>query len=323
MNTLKREQPYWLYALLYATVYVFLIPWTEIRGAEFVDIENYIFRINYLHHGGKEHVYHGIAWLFSEPLWVAILHGIGNVFTDIRLVLYGISFFIVTVFSHFLFKRLPIFVVIIFLINPLSVHLFIEQIRSGLGLALLLLAYDSSSKKIAIFLILMAVFIHAAMYIFVTIYFLLYLFDHIVEPKKYYLWIIIFAFLFALFMGYGLHSILQAIGDRHAASVEDPGRVTSVKYTVGWFVFAGIFTLWADFTKRHIRIIVGYAIFMMSFVFFLSLIGSTSTRFVAAVIPFILLSISYLPKHFKEGTYMLLFAYDVLLFQYWFRAWIL
>ena len=323
MNTFEREQPYWFYALLYATVYVFIIPWTEIRGGEFTDIENYLFRINYLHRGGTEHVYHGIAWLFSEPLWVAILHWIGNTFTDIRLVLYGISFFIVTIFSHFLFKRLPIFLVIIFLINPLSVHLFMEQVRSGVGLALLLLAYDSSSKKIAIFLIFIAVFIHVAMFIFVTIYFLLYLLDHKVEPRKYYLWIVVLAFLFTLFIGYGLQGILHAIGDRHATSGQDAGKVTSVKYTIGWFAFAGIFALWADFTKRNIRIIVGYAIFMMSFVFFLSLIGSTSTRFVAAVIPFILLSISYLPKHFKEGTYMLLFAYNVLLFQYWFRAWIL
>jgi len=320
---LEREQPYWFYALLYATVYVFIIPWTEIRGAEFLDIGNYLFRIDYLHHGGQEHVYHGISWLFSEPLWGAILQLIGNVFTDIRLVLYGISFFIVTVFSYFLFKRLPILLVIIFLINPLMVHLFIEQIRSGVGLALLLLAYESSSKKMAIFLIVIATVIHVAMFVFVTIYFLLYLLDHKIEPKKYYLWILIFAFLFALFMGYGLQTILHAIGDRHASSGPDTVRVTTVKYTVAWFVFAGIFALWADFSKRHIRIIVGYAIFMMSFVFFLSLIGSTSTRFIAAVMPFILLSISYLPKHFKEGTYVLLFAYDILLFQYWFKAWVL
>jgi len=316
------KQAYWIYALLFATVFTFLIPWTEIRGSEFEDIENYLFRIDYLHNNGQERVYYGLAWLLSEPLWILMLHGIGDFFTNPRTALYIISFFIAIVFSSFLLKRLPVFIVIIFLINPLTIHLFLEQIRSGIGLSLLILAYENSSKKLSIILLIIAPLIHVAMLVFIGIYFLLYFLDQKVKANTYYLWVLVIAFIFALFIRYGLQGLLVIIGDRHAQSAQ-PENVTSVKYTIMWVLIAGIFATFADFSKRHIRIIVGYAIFMMSFVFFLSLIGSTTTRFVAAVIPLILLSINYLPKHFKQGTYLLLFTYNVLLFQYWFRAWIL
>ncbi len=310
-------------ALLFATFFVYVIPWVELFGEEFHDIPHYITRIIYLKGGGDEAVYHGIGWLFSEPLWKGIIIAIGNLFEDYRAVLYGISFFIVFTYTSFLLKRVEFYIAMIFLFNPMMVHLFIEQIRISFAFSLVLIAYEIYRQSrvyfyLAVILLVMAPLIHTAIVVFYAIYAVLYYADSRVEDKKYYLVSIGIALSVALFIKYGANIILMMVGDRRA-NYEKVIESSSIAYSIAWFIISWILAAFAEFKEHQSRIVVAYAITVMSFFFFSSVLNMFAARFVAVIMPFIIIAISYLPKHFKQGTYLFLLAYNIYSFKYWLK----
>ena len=313
----------YILALIFATLFVYVIPWVELFGEEFHDIPFYITRIIYLKAGGDEAVYSGIGWFFSEPLWKGIIIAIGNIFEDYRDVLYGISFFIVFVYTSFLIKRVEFYVAMIFLFNPMMVHLFIEQIRIAFAFSLVLIAYEiyrinRASLYFALLLLLIAPLIHTAIFVFYAIYAVLYYADSRVEDKKYYLVSIGIALFIALFMKYGANIVLMMVGDRRA-NYEKVIESSSIAYSIAWFIISWILAAFAEFKEHQSRIVVAYAITVMTFFFFSSVLNMFAARFVAVIMPFIIIAISYLPKHFKQGTYLFLLAYNLYSFKYWLK----
>jgi len=306
----------WLLILSFAYFFVYFISWTGILGKEFVDILNYLHRIDYLHHGGDEMAYTGIKWVLSEPLWRWIVIGIGENFTNPRMALYLVSFVALLLYGNFLFRRVEFYVGIIFLFNPMFVNLIVEQVRIALAFSLVVFAYDMPFKKLSVPLLIMAFLIHASMPIFLGIYFILYKLNSWVEPKKYYLYALFTALFIALFMKYGLDLILTAIGDRHAG-YGDIIDASSIAFSIVWFMIAMMLSIKADFQDSKNRILVAYAITIMSFFFFASALDIYGQRYVAVSIPIIIVAISYLPKHYKQATYVALFAYNMLMFKYW------
>jgi len=305
----------YLLSFLYAILITYVVPWTTIFHGDFVDIGNYLTRIEYLHRGGTEAIHSGISWIISEPLWKYIIIAIGFTFDDYRLALYLISILIVFLYGLFIFKRVDYYIGMIFLFNPIFINLVMAQIRSALAFAILLLAYDLKSKIWSTILAIMAFLIHASMPVFIFIYFLLSKLNQKVSPRKFYLITIITAFFFALFMRYGVDILLTIIGDRHAGYT-NVIRGASLSYSVVWFAIGLVIATFATFKNDNERIIAGYAITMTSFFFFSSLLGTFAQRYIALTMPFIIISISYLPKHFKQGTYVVLFLYILLLFKY-------
>ena len=63
----------YFFALFYAIFITCIVPWTTIYQQEFVDVLNYLNRIEYLHKGGNEAIHTGISWLLNEPLWKYII----------------------------------------------------------------------------------------------------------------------------------------------------------------------------------------------------------------------------------------------------------
>ena len=305
----------YFFSLFYAILVTYIIPWSTIYHGDFLDIENYITRIEYLHRGGNEAVHTGISWFFSEPLWKYIIIAIGFIFDDYRLAIYLVSIIIVFLYSIFLFKRVDYYIGMIFLFNPMFIDLVMAQVRSAFAFALLLLAYDLSSKRWTLVVAFMAVLIHASMPLFILIYFLLSKLNQTVTPKKYYLITIFTAFLFALFMRYGIDILLTLIGDRHAG-YEDVIAGASISYSIIWFTIGIVVAIFATFENEDERIIAGYAITMTSFFFFSSLMGNFAQRYVALTIPLIIISVGYLPKHFKQGTYIVFWLYILVMFKY-------
>ena len=59
---------YIILSFIFSIVFVFMIPWTEIKQIEFADLINYTDRATYLINGGTEREYFGISQLFSEFL---------------------------------------------------------------------------------------------------------------------------------------------------------------------------------------------------------------------------------------------------------------
>ena len=311
------NKPYNLYffSFFYAVLITYVVPWTSIYNGDFADITNYINRIEYLYAGGNEAVHVGIAWLLNEPLWKYIIIAIGYIFDDYRLALYLISIIIVFLYANFLFKRVPYYIGMIFLFNPIFIDLVMAQVRSAFAFALLLLAYDLRSKKWAIVIASASFFIHTSMPLFVLIYFLLKKLNETVDAKKYYLITIFAAFIIAVFIRYGVDILLSLLGDRRAG-YDTIIEGASISYSIVWFAIGLIIATFATFKDEKDRIIAGYAITMTSFFFFSSLMGSFAQRFVALTLPLIIISINYLPKHYKQGTYLMLWFYILLLFKY-------
>jgi hypothetical protein len=306
----------WIWAFFYATVYVFLIPWVDILGREFADTANYIFRITYMKEGGKEAELSIMQMILDEPVWRGIVFLLGITFEDYRFALYVISFIAMILYGSFFFRRVEFYVIIILLLNPMSVNLFIEQVRISLAFGLLLVAYDIDSKRIQTFFALMAFFIHASMPIFIGVYFILNYYNKKVEARKYYLIALGIALGMALFMKFGLDAVLTAVGDRHAG-YGDISAGSSIAYSISWFMIALSISVFANFEHEKERVIAGYAIVFMTFFFFGSILGVYAQRYVAVIMPIIIIAIGYLPPHIKQGTYLFMFAYNLFMFKYW------
>lgn len=306
----------WIWAFFYATVYVFLIPWVDILGREFADTANYIFRITYMKEGGKEAELSIMQMILDEPVWRGIVFLLGITFEDYRFALYVISFIAMVLYGSFFFRRVEFYVIIILLLNPMSVNLFIEQVRISLAFGLLLVAYDIKSKQIQAFMALMAFFIHASMPIFIGVYFILNYYNKKVEARKYYLIALGVALGMALFMKFGLDAVLTAVGDRHAGYGEISAG-SSIAYSISWFMIALSISIFANFEHEKERVIAGYAIVFMTFFFFGSILGVYAQRYVAVIMPIIIIAIGYLPPHIKQGTYLFMFAYNLFMFKYW------
>ncbi len=313
---IKDYRYYWTWAFIYAGIYVFLIPWVDILGHEFEDTANYIFRIIYIQEGGEEGTLSIVQMLFDEPVWRGILFILGVTFEDYRFALYIISFIAIVLYGSFFFRRVEFYVVMILLLNPMSVNLFIEQVRIALAFGLLLVAYDVHSKRLQIFIVLIAFFIHSSMPIFIGVYYILHHYNSRIEARKYYLIALGIALGMALFMKFGLDIILTAIGDRHAG-YGDISAGSSIAYSIVWFMIASIIAIFANFENDEERVIAGYAIVFMTFFFFGSILGIYAQRYVAVIMPIIVIAIGYLPRHIKQGTYLFMFAYNLFMFKYW------
>jgi len=316
----------YLISLLYAILFVYIIPWQEIYNKEFVDVHFYLIRILYLKNGGNEAIYTGIAWLFSEPLWKEIIIFIGNIFNgntleDFRPAIYMFSLIIMFTYASFLFRRVEYYIVMILLINPIVIDLVMTQIRIAFAFIFVFIAYElyehnNNHKVIPIILLVMGFLIHMSMIVFYGFYYFLYWLNKRVEDKKYYFITIVAALFIALFIKYGSNIILMAIGDRHA-NYDKVIESSSITYTLAWVIIGFILAAFAEFKEPKNRIVVAYSIAIMFFFFFSSLMGAYAIRYVAVSIPFILIAIGYLPKHFKQGTYLFLFLYNILQFKYW------
>jgi len=314
----KNYNHYWVWAFVYATIYVFLIPWVDMLGREFEDTANYIFRIIYIQEGGEEGTLTFVQSLFNEPVWKGVLYLLGITFDDYRFALYIISFISIVLYGSFFFRRVEWYIVMILLLNPMSVNLFIEQVRISLAFGIMLVAYDVSSKPKQLFLASIAFFIHASMPIFIGVYYLLHYYNKRVEAHKYYFIALGIALGMALFMKFGVDIILTAIGDRHAG-YGDIAAGSSLAYSMSWFIIALTIAIFADFENSEERIFAGYAIVFMTFFFFGSILGIFAQRYVAVIMPIIIIAIGYLPRHIKEGTYLFMFAYNLFMFKYWFE----
>ena len=317
----------WSLSLLYAFIYVYAIPWTDILGREFVDIHAYLARIVYLHDGGNEAIRHGIQWLMSEPLWKVVIVFIGDNFTDYRAVLYFLSFFSVFFYVSFLIRHIPFYIAMLFLLTPMMLDMFLAQIRIAVAFSFVLLAYNLSlrqneKKTIPIILLIMAALIHVSMLVFYGIYYLLYRLNSKIEDKKYYLVAIFTAMFIALFMKFGSNLLLEFLGDRHAGYDEYIAG-SSIAYSIAWFIIAIIVGTFGDFSDNKKRVLVAYAITILSFFFFASILNIFAARYVAVTMPVTILAISFLPRHFKEGTYFFLLLYNIYSFKYWLHITIL
>lgn len=301
---------------LYAYSYVYLIPWDTLK--EFSDIKNYLSSMLFYKQEGTVHAVEGISFIVSEWLWKFILLQL-SYFSDTKNILYIVSFFGLSVYSYFTLKKVHYFVVFLFFFNPMFIDLVLGQIRILLAFSLLLIAFQISSKKSILF-ILMAILIHASSILFIGIYFILKLMNNVFKNRNFYFYSILLSLILALFLKYGVDIFLIALEDKRA-NYADKISGNSVKYSIFWFLVSITLAI-NSYTNEHhekLKIIIAFSITMTSLFFFSSLLGSYGQRYVAVSIPLIIISIYHLPSKYAWGLFSIFALWQLFQYFYWFN----
>lgn len=308
-------------SIIYSLIFVYIIPWTEIKGTIFADLLNYTDRIVYLLDGGQERDFYGLSILFSEVIWKYILIYLGALFTDPYVVVSVISLFSLTIYTYVLLKKTNNYFLLILLFNPMFVDLIMGQIRIAFAFSLLVIAYELIISKrfiyLAFVLILISPLIHTAMLIILALSIYIYLFNkYFSNIKYYYLWAIVTALILSLFLKFGADIILLSFGDKRA-NYEGVIESSSVKFSIFWFILSILLVIFSRTIKKEENNIIIFSLIMMGIFFFSSLINAYGQRYVAISIPLILISISYLRRNYQFYIYTLVFLYLILQYYYW------
>lgn len=320
----KKYYLFWM-SLFFSFFYVYIIDWSYFHA--FPDINNYIYRMEYLANGGIEIIYRGISYFFSEPLWKYILQLLANIFNKDAYLsgFYLIAFFSLIIYAFFTFRKINPFLAIIFFFNPMFIDLIMGQTRIALAFSLLLLAFSIKNKKqfLAIFFTICAILIHTASLLFVGIYFILLFLYSKFNERSYYILAFFFSIAISITIRYIAPIILAMAGDRRV-DVTTYGS-SSLTYSFIWMAISLLLALFScDYNgkQKNKSIIIGYSIIMTGMFFFSSLMGLYGERFVAVAIPLIIIAIDALPKYYREMTFILLGLYLEIQWIYWLELFI-
>lgn len=307
---------FYIVIFLYSYCFVYCIPWENFHLFE--DIGNYFQRIVHLANEGKETEYHGLSIIFSEILWKKILIVIGYFEVEENYIhtLKIVSFISLAIYAAFTFKRINFFIGAIFFFNPMFIDLIMGQLRISLAFAFLLISFEFKSKKLSlsILFLLAAIFIHTASLLLFGIYFLLQKISSLTANRKYYFYSLLLSFLFPILLKFGASLLLMAVGDRRNI---DAYPVSSISYSAIWFLIALVLLFKAEYGDKNKNIIIAFSITMMGLFFFSSIVGLYGQRYVAISIPLIIISINYLPKYYREMTFIALGIYLEIQWLYW------
>ncbi len=308
-----------LASFFFSFFYVYTIGWSDFHT--FPDINNYIYRIEYLANGGEESVHRGISYFFSEPVWKYLLQSIANIFNQDSYLngFYLTAFFSLFIYAYFTFQRIHPILAIIFFLNPMFIDLIMGQTRIALSFSLLLLAFQYKNKVLlfSILLVVCATLIHTTALLFVGIYVLLIFLYSKFNERSYYTTAFLLSIAIPVFLRYIAPIILSAVGDRRF-NVTAYGS-SSLTYALIWLIISLILVTFSNnyIKSKNQSIIIGYAIVMTGLFFFSSLMGLYGQRFVALSIPLIIISINYLPKYYREMTFIALGLYLEIQWIYW------
>ena len=102
-----------------------------------------------------------MGFLSFEVIWDALLLWLTSVFGEPEIALRIISFFILFVWGIYLFRRMPIYWALLFLLNPSSIDISMSIVRNGFAWALIICGmYLISNRLIKYTLYIISPFIH-------------------------------------------------------------------------------------------------------------------------------------------------------------------
>jgi hypothetical protein len=322
-NQSSKNINYILISLIFSITFVYIIPWVEIKGAEFTDLINYTNRMLYLLQGGTEREYNGISILSSEILWKYLLIYLATIFKDPYNGIYLISAISLFIYTFIILKETNNFYYLILLFNPMFIQLIMDQVRIAFAFSLFLLAYElimtNKFKIIAYLIIIISPLIHTAMIIIISVFLLIYSFNkYFYNIKVYYIWAIITALFISLFLKFGADIILTSIGDKRV-NYSEVINANSIKYSIFWFVLSVYIFISANTVKKEENNIIIFSLIMMCIFFFSSMMNAYGQRYVAISIPLIIISVSFLPKKKQLYGFAMIFVYMLLQFYYWIK----
>lgn len=301
-----------VFILLFSALIVNL-PWEDIRGNEFVDVENYIIRFSSnfdpykLIEGGSF-----LNYITSEFLWAYFVISLKNLGFELELVFKFIAFCSASILTYFTVKNSREKLLIsVLLINPLFIDFILSQMRNSFALAIILLGIMSNNKILKYALLVSATMIHSSSLILILIIFLL---NRIDFDNKYsnILSLILIGITFAFALTIGKYYILDLLGDRRADQTEPQ---SSLLYGLFWMMFL-LFILFVR--KLNVQdSITKFGLVLLIIFSFSIFSGTYASRYLAIALPFLIISSSNLSKNNRVPSLIMLFTFQLVLFTYW------
>ena len=247
-------------AVLYATMLVYLIPMEGI-----LDRENYLIYANNSDLIFSRYYPHNILGLITnEPIWLGI-NSFLNLFLLPNQVVSLIIFISSFVSSYLILKnnRKYFLFLLIILFSPQFIGKFIIHLRQGLAIAIFLIGWFSTSKKIRYFWFILTPFIHA------SFFFVLFLFMYtkVLNKTKLSVGIKIFSLIaLGLFLGFTLEHIVSISGARQANEYKFSADNVSGLSFIFWFcIFSLYFSQGRLFANKHIFPIATIAFYLSTY----------------------------------------------------------
>jgi len=304
--------------LLFSYCYVFLIPWETLLDRGFTDIERYAWKFDLVSKNGVEEGLSIKKFIFNEVLWEYFLQLIGLITGEYRVALGYVSIVAFSIYLGVALNKLPVFLTLLLIFNPMFVDLIMSQIRIALAFSLILISFFKKNKILQLSLLFSAVLIHTAVLALIAIFLLIrYLVENLGHTKKVYAYCFLMGLSFSIFSLYGLSNILEFLGDRRSYTV-DKIQGSSVLYASFWMILMFFISLFSKVDKPNIYYVC-FAIVMASIFFFNSLLGIYGQRYlVVGLIP-IFISITSLDSLPRCIVILALLAYQLVQYLYWFN----
>ena len=301
-----------LWTLIFSLVFVNL-PWEYIKGVEFADIGNYIRRFNSDFNLSFSFNKGGFLKVFtSEYLWTVLIFYLKGIGLPLIQVFKCISFFSIFSLGYFTLKKTKNYILSsLLLLNPLLVDFVMSQIRNSFALAIIVLALLCKNKWLKIGLLVASCMIHSSSIVIIFLIFVLNRFRY--EGKYKNLGALIFIGISVAFiLSVGRTYILQLLGDRRADILQPQ---SSLLYSIFWVFYLSLIVY---LKKLRLQDIYSKMSFTLILVFFASVVfGTYATRYLAIVLPFLIISILSFQKTNRNILSGILFSYQLILFAYW------
>ena len=316
-----------LLSIGYALIVVFF-PWDVISKAGFSDFEQYVEHFNYFYNNldiSAIEIYQISAlqgYLTHEVLWYELIRWLTNMTGDAAIALRIVSFFILFIWSLFLFKRISFGVALLFLFNPTAIDVAMSGIRNGLAWSLVIVGLSVRSKPLKAAVFLPSMFIHASSLVLLTLYYFTTFASRLLTWKTLLLVGLSAGIFLGLALTVGSELILGTLGDRRVGEHYLVGGGSFLQASL-WGIFLYLqCTSGRDYVRRNIFIIALLAWYQIMNPFI-----PWSFRIWGAFLPVIAISAMNLPfrkrqlfLYFYSGYLILQYLYWTKLFYYWYPA---
>lgn len=297
----------------YALVVV-LFPWDAITRAGFPDFTAYVDEFSN-QTVSKLELYQlsGLKEYFSfEVLWDQLVRWLTRMIGDASIALRLISFFILVVWSLFLFRRAGIGIALLFLFNPTAIDVGMSGMRNGLAWALVLVGLTARRRPVRGALFLSAVFIHSSTIVLLLLYYLTLLAARVIRGKTLAVWGVGFGVVLGLTLTVGAQLVFGELGDRRIGQGYAVGGGSLLQASLWGILLVLQCTSGRDYVRANIFIIAILAWYetMNPFI-------PWSYRIWGAFLPLIAVSALSLPPRKRQAFVYLYSGYLVIQFVYW------
>lgn len=300
---------------LFISYVIFNIDWELYRNVEFSDRINYI---NYAENGLNLLEYTDLnsisSYITNEWLWHYLIQYM-SLTGNVEFFFSAITFLYLFCVIYFVVRKSG-FIALPLIFNPLLIDLAFSQYRIAAAFILAVVFFYIFNKKIIFsFYSYMAAFVHSAMIMFNSLYYVsVWAENKKIETQKKIA--IATGLALSLVSGPYLANILLAFNDRRSA-YSDRDLSSSLSYLSLWIILLIVFMI--EKKQKHKDFIFFISVSLLTVVSMGAITNSYVTRFIALGLPVFAIQVLRLDRNKLYPVYALFAIYEIAQWYYWLK----